>query len=374
MSGSSTPIRRFFLEDTYTYNDKINVMISVNLQFSFSGGQLVSPSLTPTYTLLSTQIGTGIAGQSPIKTLSYRIQFSSDLSGFWVGAIASFVVISIIAVVHAIIKTYIGFLNRKSALLFFINFANTYSLWLFYYLLFMSGYWFLFTKTTSSPFLLLPTSNGSLYGAFYALVAIMVVLRLVWALMQKSDRLNTQVYLINWQKGQFRNSWRQIFIVNSLAQFYTYRTVSLFWMLVVLLFFMTGIGWQKLSASTTSSSTSFYSTLTPKNRILLYFISSAVFLAIGIIFKLLRRFSVLFWPYPFEDFVDYCTVTNISFVFIKRRAPHSYYLHAALPDRTDVTYKEINDSIRRGLQKNRSVGNEISSIDSLKLYSIYLSK
>ena len=182
MSGSSTPIRRFFLEDTYTYSDKINVLTSLTLQFSFSGGQLLSPSLTPTYTLLSTQVGTGVAGQSSTKTLTYKVQFSSDLSGFWVGAIASFVVISIIAVVHAIIKTYIGYLNRKSALLFFLNFANTYSLWLFYYLLSMSGYWFLFTKTTSSPFLLLPTSNGSLYGAFYALVAIMVVFRLIWAL------------------------------------------------------------------------------------------------------------------------------------------------------------------------------------------------
>lgn len=166
-------------------------MTTLTLQFSFSGGKLTSPSLTPIYTLLSTQVGTGIAGQSPTKTLTYKVQFSSDLSSFWVGAIVSFIVISIIAVVHAVIKTYIGYLNRKSALLFFLNFAGTYSLWLFYYLLFMSGYWFLFTKVTSSPFLLLPTSNGSLYGAFYALVAVMVVFRMVWALIEKSDRLNT---------------------------------------------------------------------------------------------------------------------------------------------------------------------------------------
>ena len=166
-------------------------MTTLTLQFSFSEGKLASPSLTPIYTLLSTQVGTGIAGQSSTKTLTYKVQFSSDLSGFWVGAIVSFIVISIIAVVHAVIKTYIGYLNRKSALLFFLNFAGTYSLWLFYYLLFMSGYWFLFTKVTSSPFLLLPTSNGSLYGAFYALVAVMVVFRMVWALIEKSDRLNT---------------------------------------------------------------------------------------------------------------------------------------------------------------------------------------
>jgi len=182
MSGSSQPIRRFFLEDGYTYPDKIKVLTSLVLQFVFSGGKLTTPTLTPTYTLLSTQAGSGVVGQSSTIVLNYSVQFSSDLSGFWVGAIASFAVISIAAIVHAIGKTYIGYLNRKSPLLFFLNFAGTFSLWLFYYLLFMTGYWFLFTKTTSSPFLLLPSSSPSLYGAFYALVAVMVLFRLIWAL------------------------------------------------------------------------------------------------------------------------------------------------------------------------------------------------
>ena len=182
MSGSSQPIRRFFLEDAYTYPDKINVLTSLALQFTFGGGKLTTPTLTPRYALLSTQGGIGVVGQSSTKTLSYFIHFTSDLSGFWTGAIASFAVIAVAAVVHAVFKTYIGYLNRKSALLFFLNFAGTFSLWLFYYLLFMSGYWFLFTKTTSSPFLLLPSDSPALYGAFYALVAAMVLFRLLWAL------------------------------------------------------------------------------------------------------------------------------------------------------------------------------------------------
>lgn len=62
----------------------------------------------------------------------------------------------------------------------------------------MTGYWFLFTKVTSSPFLLLPQSDKNLYSAFYALVAIMVVLRVIWAIKDKADKLSTEVYLINW--------------------------------------------------------------------------------------------------------------------------------------------------------------------------------
>lgn len=53
----------------------------------------------------------------------------------------------------------------------------------------------------------------------------------------------------------------------------------------------------------------------------------------------LRRLSVIAWPYPFEDFVDYCNVTNISFFFMKKRSPEAFYIHATIPDRTEVTYK-----------------------------------
>ena len=92
---------------------------------------------------------------------------------------------------------------------------------------------------------MLSASDGVLYPAFYSLVILMVVCRLASALKEKADRLSTEVYLINWERGQFRNSWREIFIVNSLAEFYTYRTFSLFWMLAVVLFFMTGLGWEQ---------------------------------------------------------------------------------------------------------------------------------
>jgi hypothetical protein len=207
MSGSSSPVKRFFLEDTYTYTNKINVLTSFTLDFTFAGGKITSPRFTPTYTLLSTELGTGVVGTSQL-VLSFNILFACDLAGYWTGALASFIVISIVALVHTIVKTYIGYLNRRSALQFFPNFAGVYSLWLFYYLLFMTGYWFLFTKATSSPYLLLPLDNPGFYSVFYVLVGIMVGLRLVWAIKDKSEKLSTEVYLINWEKGQFRNSWR----------------------------------------------------------------------------------------------------------------------------------------------------------------------
>ena len=112
------------------------------------------------------------------------------------------------ALIHIIVRTYIGYLNKKSALQFFVNFAGIYSLWLFYYLLFMTGYWFMFTKAASSPVIILPSHSSALYGAFYALVGVMVGLRVLWAYLDKSEKLSTEVFVINWERGEFKNSWR----------------------------------------------------------------------------------------------------------------------------------------------------------------------
>ncbi len=200
MPGSSQPIKRFFIEDTTSTAGKITLMSGFTLNFNYnSNNKLDTPTLTPTYTTVSIE-STGTSS-SPLISMNYQVLFTSDLSSFWGGALASFMVISIVALLHSIGKTYVGYLNKKSGLQFFVNFAGVYSLWLYYYLLFMSGYWFLFTKSASTPVFLIPSPNSPLYGAFYALVAVMVVLRLLWVVVDKSDKLSTEVFVINWERS-----------------------------------------------------------------------------------------------------------------------------------------------------------------------------
>lgn len=175
-------------------------MTGFTLTFAFTNGKLTSPTLTPSYTVVSIQSSTGTAASSLI-TMDYEILFTTDLSSFWTGALGAFIAISVVAVIHTAIKTYIGYLNRRSGLQFFLNFAGLYSLWLYYYLLFMTGYWFLFTKTASTPIIILPSHSTSLYGAFYALVGVMVGLRLLWVVVDKADKLSTEVFVINWERN-----------------------------------------------------------------------------------------------------------------------------------------------------------------------------
>jgi hypothetical protein len=164
-----------------------------------------------------------------------------------------------------------------------------------------------------------------------------------------------------------------------LAQFCTFRTFSVFWLMLIMLFFMTGIKWEEHSAEVISTDFTVIELFKSTNNIFLYFLSSTVLLTIAIVFKskhfklflVLRRITILYWPYPIQDFIDYCCVTNISFFFMKKRSPEAYYLHATLPDQTDVTYKKINKVIQTGLNKNRSIfGDNID--DNQLMYIVYV--
>lgn len=201
LSGNSQPVKRFFLEDTFTSSNAVNVMTGMRFQITLNtDGLLVSPSLYLTYTKLSMQVGAGIIpAASQKQSLSYSIQFTSQLSSFWSVIMPIFIVVNILILVHSILRTYIGYLNRKTPFLFFLNFIDIWSLWMFYFLMITTGYWFVFTKTTSTIYTFI-SAETSLYVSFYIVFGLMVFFRIVSMLIDKADKLKTQIFMINWEK------------------------------------------------------------------------------------------------------------------------------------------------------------------------------
>lgn len=170
--------------------DKINVASSVTLSFDLINGYLTNPSLHLLYTQLSTHNGAVTPTTAATQVLNFSIVYNYSLASFWTGCIAGFIVVSILALAHAIGKTYVNYLNRKTPLLIFLNFLGTWSLWMFYFLLIITGYWFLFTKTTTSVVALMP-QDSSFYIAFYIVVGATGLFRLIGVVIDKMDKLNT---------------------------------------------------------------------------------------------------------------------------------------------------------------------------------------
>ena len=182
-----------------------------------STGYLVNPKLSVSYEKLSVQDGKVTPSSSSTQTISYKVSFTYDLTNFWTAFTVIIIIVSILALLQAIARTYIGYLNRESFFSFFFYLPKFWSLWMFYFLFCISGYWFLFSKTTQDLYIFVPGSSDSFYIAFYVLAGAMGFFRLLTVIIEKNDKLNIEVFMINWEKGQFKNSWREIFIINSLA-------------------------------------------------------------------------------------------------------------------------------------------------------------
>lgn len=63
-----------------------------------------------------------------------------------------------------------------------------------------------------------------------------------------------------------------------------------------------------------------------RNFILKFFLTSFVFLVIGLIIKFLRKIVETYYPYKIKDFLDLCFVANISILFLDGDL-HGYYFH-----------------------------------------------
>ncbi len=71
----------------------------------------------------------------------------------------------------------------------------------------ISGYWFLFAKTTQDVYIFIPDSSEDIfYVAFYIIAGVMGLFRIITVLYDKFDKLNYEIFMINWEKG--KNSWR----------------------------------------------------------------------------------------------------------------------------------------------------------------------
>lgn len=186
----------------------MHVLNNLKLTFSLnSTGYLVSPLLRVSYKKLSIQ-GSKVAPTADRnQVLNYEVKFVYDLQTFWTPFIAIFITINVVVLIQSIARTYIAHLNKQSVLSFFYFLASFWSLWMFYFLIAVSGYWFLFCKTTQDVYIFIPDSATDIfYVAFFVIAGIMGLFRVLTVFLDKKDKLNYEVFLINWEKG--RNSWR----------------------------------------------------------------------------------------------------------------------------------------------------------------------
>lgn len=192
IGSSGVAVRRFFLEDLRTSSTYMNVLSTLKLSFSLnSTGYLVSPQLRLTYKKLSIQGQKITPTTDKSQQLTYTIKFTYNLQTFWTPYIAIFITLNILILLQSLARTYIAHLNKQSVLSFFFYLAHFWSLWMFYFLIAVSGYWFLFCKTTQDVYIFIPDSATDVfYVSFFVIAGLMGLFRVITVFVEKKDKLN----------------------------------------------------------------------------------------------------------------------------------------------------------------------------------------
>lgn len=225
---------------------------------------------------------------------------------------------------------------------------------MFWVLFFTSLYWFVTYKMQANAYILLPSFDdwSSTYMIFDIVFGITLALRVLSVLMTIVEQSTVDVFFIDWEQPNHMLTrgdpnvdnavvWRSIFLANEFNELQTeYRYIKPETTLIWFAFFIKALGWEFVAeADPDMNVTDNY--LIPINYVLKFFLSAFIFLCIMAAQYLVEALNSYFSSLKFQDFMDLCSVSNISILIMDENF-HGYYIHGKAPwQQSDLTLAEL---------------------------------
>ena len=355
-----------------------------------------------------------IEEDGPEDNIDFVSEYTMDTDEFWQAATGIFIGVNILTFFIWITKIYVWSKNNPSTYS-----SQTYTLWilgkagimllgtwafmLFWYLFFMTGYWFVFYKMQYHVYILIPPTNTyqTNYYPFEVVLGLVIAFQLLWVFDIIRSQSNIDILFIDWEtpnrilkpgsdqvkavmdeiEGHNPNNfykfsvsaWRTLFVANELNELQSTRYVSIEFTLLFMLFFLVGLGWEQLATAQPNLEVSEEDTSSPRNPVLRFFLTSFLILIIGYTQVVLKKIFSIWFPTPAANFVDLCSVSNIS-VFILDQSLHGYYIHGVAPTgAADVSIDELLKALLQeetGRARPRGILPEDQT--GLQTYEVYL--
>lgn len=207
-----------------------------------------------------------------------------------------------------------------------------------------------------------------MFDAVFGLVLAFRFLAIVMAIFEQTS---VDIFLIDWEQQpdptlqkpavlQKDNVvvWRSVFVANELNELQSeYRYINPGTTLIWFVFFIKALGWEELAQANPDMSTT-PNNLAPINYVLKFFLSAFIFLCIMAVQYMLEALNSYVNSLKFQEFMDLCSVANIS-VLVMDQHYHGYYLHGKAPwGRSDLVMAELKeklDSEALGEMRSRSL-------------------
>lgn len=124
------------------------------------------------------------------------------------------------------------------------------------------------------------------------------------------------------------NPWRRLFIVNEFNEMQSSKHVTSEAILLLFLVFTEGFGMKNYSVM--EPNLSMQKSDSPESYPLNFFVITCVIMGIGTMQYIYQTVIAMFYPPPYVDFYDLCSVANISIIIFNEDLK-GYYIHGKNP-------------------------------------------
>jgi meckelin len=367
--GAWQLVTRFFLSEAVSSAPRYAHYITLRMRLD-SGGRVLTPYLIVDYVEWE---------RDPQSTDSLRagfaVDYSQDVSSFNI-TMSVFVVVMAILVGVACGLRLNSFLRRTGDLcctvpayvFTVVEFSGLMSSCLFLLLSISSTVILILYKGQTLFVYTLPT--GSQLLVFQIMLPLTLLGRLISVVHTIWGQCNIDIFLIDWERpstarqqptnqiaghqppmGGMVSIWRTYFVANEWNELQTLRRgLRPLSTLIAGLLFLQVIGLRHLAESdpTGHVTTSSWRYSAPHSPLLRFSLTSLVFTALAVS---MRLYVVLFHERFVEDkihqFIDLCSVSNVS-VFIMWRRCYGYYIEGrSVHGRADINMREMSDNLQK---------------------------
>lgn len=320
-----------------------------------------------------------IDGTDSTDHITFQSEYGMDTSKFWTIAKGIFIGSNVIVLLCWAVRLYVWTkinpqkdspttYTRWVILTGFRMLITTWGFIHFWYLFSLTGYWFIFYKLQYHVYALVPplTTYTENYYPFEVVLALVITACIFNAVYNVYHQVNLDLILIDWEKPnrspisnqaigeeipvykEYVSAWRYLFIVNELNELQSQRYISVEFTFFLFLFFIDGLGWDELSTAQPNSNVGYLNTNTsPRNPVLHYFLTCSLLLIIGYTQFVLRKVLSNWIATPIQNFIDLCSVSNIS-VLVLDEYLHGYYIHGVSPNGfSELSIDELLESLNK---------------------------
>ncbi|XP_034554565.1 meckelin [Notolabrus celidotus] len=372
--------RRMFLVDGLSGREKslsaqpkvIRVASSVKIRFQLVPrtleGQVYPPLLMMTYRDIPI---TDINSQT-VPT-SFAVEYEMDQNEARMKTNTALGVMGGVAVLYSLLKTVSwkrriasSLIDVETLMKFLLFYAGDLANVFFTVTVGTGLYWLIFYKAQQSVSVLLPLPGQeeqfvTYIGCAFALKAIQLLHKLIL-------QVSVDIFLMDWERPRSKagrtvhaagepkrdpspvSIWRTYFVANEWNEIQTIRKINPTFQIIAVLFFLEVLGFSNLALRdpwpTLERSPQAY---TPSYSLILrYGLAATLWLCVGLLQVI---FFTVFYEHFVEDkirqFVDLCSISNISVLLLSHRC-FGYYIHGrSVHGHADTNMEEMNNNLRR---------------------------